>query len=97
MNEIVQSSITSSIGKEENPQLLNEIISLKQKNAIINGREVMRTAISKPSTALITDIPMEYVQFCTRNFDAANHLGQGSAGDVFLAVDSQVDGRCVSS
>ena len=26
-----------------------------------------------------------------KNFDAANHLGQGGAGDVFLAVDSQVD------
>ena len=64
---------------------------LKQQNAIMNGREIMRTAISKPTAALIEDIPIEYVQFCTRNFDAANHLGQGGAGEVFLAVDSQVD------
>ena len=91
MNDKVQSSITNSIVKEENPQLLKEIIMLKQQNAIMNGREIMRTAISKPTAALITDIPIEYVQFCTRNFDAANHLGQGGAGEVFLAVDSQVD------
>ena len=91
MNDKVQSSITNSIGKEENSQLLNETFMLKQQIGIMKGREIMRTAISKPTAALIEDIPIEYVQFCTRNFDAANHLGQGGAGEVFLAVDSQVD------
>ena len=88
MNDKVQSSITNSIVKEENSKLLNENIMLKQQIGIMKGREIMRTAISKPTAALIEDIPIEYVQFCTRNFDAANHLGQGGAGDVFLAVDS---------
>ena len=91
MNEKVQSSITNSTVKEESSQLLNETIMLKQQIGIMKGREIMRTAISNSTAALITDIPIEYVQFCTRNFDAANHLGQGGAGDIFLAVDSQVD------
>ena len=36
---------------------------LKQENAIMKGHDFMRTAISKPSAALIEDIPIEYVQF----------------------------------
>ena len=63
MNEKVQSSITNSTVKEESSQLLNETIMLKQHIGIMKGHEIMRTAISKPTAALITDIPIEYVQF----------------------------------
>ena len=77
--------------KAEDSQLLLENMSMKQTIGIMKGRESLRRVIADQFADLIVDVPIEYVKYCTRNFTAQRRLGEGGSGDVFLAMDNQVD------
>ena len=75
----------------EDAELLEENMSLKQKIEIMKSREDMRRVLADPYADPIVDLPMEYVQYCTKNFALQRRLSQGGTGDVFLAMDDQVE------
>ena len=66
-------------------------MSLKQKIAMLKGRESMRRIIADPYADPIVDIPMEYVNYCTKNFALQRRLSQGGTSDVFLAMDDGIN------
>ena len=64
------------------------MMELIKQNGIMRGRDIIRRAIINPYVDLIVvDLPVEYVSYCTNNFESENQLGQGGSGDVFLAID----------
>ena len=81
----------SNVLKDEETELVEENLSLKQKIGIMKGRECMRRVMANPDDDVIADLPLEYVQYCTKNFASHRRLSQRGSGDVFVAVDEEVD------
>ncbi len=82
-----QNSSSNKNLNEDKPANNTEIqmAQLKRENAILKGRQLISDAIKNLNSDPIIDFPLEYVIDCTHNFQVK--LGEGGAGDVFLATD----------
>jgi serine/threonine protein kinase len=65
--------------------------NLQRENDILRAREIIRKAMARAHNieGTNTDIPLEYVLYCTDNFSSINKLGSGGFGEVYLAQDKE--------